>query len=253
MTAERMKKIMAVLLAALVMGVFASTCLAEKGKSEPNAPRKEKKMDRGGDRAGMRAGMHEQRMDRLAELTKKLTLTEEQQKSIKPILEKQDKEMKAIHDNNSLAPAQRREKMVKLMQTTNQEINKILTPEQQKKFAEMGPGGRDSIKMRMESLTKRLDLTQEQQKSITPILENEGKEMKAIHDGNSLTPEQMREKMKAIHQTSHDAIMKVLTPEQQKKFEEMSLRRHDDRDANRPMRPRGEGRGARKGGPNPEN
>lgn len=140
MVSEKVKKFMAVLLATAVMGVFVSSGFAATEKGDPNKAHKEK------GRTGAASGTHERGMDRLAELTKRLNLTQEQQKSIKPILEKQTKDMKAIHDNNSLTPEQRREKMMNLMKTTNQEINKTLTPEQQKKFAEMGPGGRDSAK-----------------------------------------------------------------------------------------------------------
>ncbi len=246
MVPEKVRKFMAVLLAVLVVGVFVSSGLAATEKGEPNKAHKEKGM------AERKGGMHERGTNRLEELTKKLNLTEEQQKSIKPILEKQDKDIKAIMDDNSIPREQKREKMRTLHQTTQEEINKILTPEQQKKFAEMGPGGRDSVKERIEMLTKRLDLTEEQQKSITPILEKESADMKAIHENTSLTSEQRIERFKTIQQTTKDAIMKVLTPEQQKKFEEMRLQGREGRDSNRPMHNRGEGKGRGKGGPEQE-
>ena len=43
--------------------------------------------------------------NRLKMLTEKLNLTEDQQAKLKPIIEDQSKQMKAIHDDTSLAPA----------------------------------------------------------------------------------------------------------------------------------------------------
>lgn len=47
------------------------------------------------------------------------------------------------------------------------------------------------------------------------------KQMKAVHEDSSLSAEQKRDKMKSIHDSSHEQINAVLTPEQQTKFKEM--------------------------------
>ena len=78
---------------------------------------------------------HGQRANHLEWLSKELNLTDEQKAQIKPILDEQSKQMRATQEDTSLSQDQKREKMKQLHQTTHSQINDILTPEQQKKFA----------------------------------------------------------------------------------------------------------------------
>jgi len=75
--------------------------------------------------------------DRLKMLTEKLNLTEDQQAKLKPILEDQSKLMKALHDDASLAPADKQAKMKELHESSVEKMNAILTPEQQTKWKQM--------------------------------------------------------------------------------------------------------------------
>src|SRR5260370_10657774 len=59
---------------------------------------------------------------RLKMLTEKLNLTEDQQAKLKPILEDESKQMKAVHDDTSLAPADRRAKMKERQQPSTGKI-----------------------------------------------------------------------------------------------------------------------------------
>jgi len=113
------------------------------------------------------------------------------------------------------------------------------SPKVEKEQPKGGPGQMHEriVKDRMENLTKELNLTKEQQEKIQPIIENEMKEIRIVREDSSLTPEQKREKTKAIRQTTKDAINKVLTPEQQKKYAEMAERRGEGRE-NRPHGPK---------------
>jgi Spy/CpxP family protein refolding chaperone len=74
---------------------------------------------------------------RLKMLTEKLNLTEDQQAKLKPILEDQSKQMKAVHDDTSLAPADKQAKMKELHESSTEKINAVLTPEQQTKWKQM--------------------------------------------------------------------------------------------------------------------
>ena len=80
---------------------------------------------------------HGQRANQLERLTKELNLTDEQKAQVKPILDEQSKQMRATQEDTSLTQDQKREKMKQIHQTTHSQINGVLTPEQQKKFAEM--------------------------------------------------------------------------------------------------------------------
>ena len=74
---------------------------------------------------------------RLKMLTEKLDLTEDQQAKLKPILEDQAKQMKALHDDTSLAPADKHAKMKELHDSSVEKLNAILTPDQQAKWKQM--------------------------------------------------------------------------------------------------------------------
>jgi Spy/CpxP family protein refolding chaperone len=74
---------------------------------------------------------------RLKMLTEKLNLTEDQQAKLKPILEDQSKQMKALHDDTSLAPADKQAKMKELHESSIEKVNAILTPDQQAKWKQM--------------------------------------------------------------------------------------------------------------------
>jgi Spy/CpxP family protein refolding chaperone len=75
--------------------------------------------------------------NRLKMLTEKLNLTEDQQAKLKPILEDQSKQIKAIHDDASLAPADRQAKMKEVHESSTEKINAVLTPDQQAKWKQM--------------------------------------------------------------------------------------------------------------------
>src|SRR4029077_12926805 len=70
-------------------------------------------------------------------LTEKLDLTEDQQAKLKPILEDQAKQMKALHDDTSLAAADKHAKMKELHDSSVEKLNAILTPDQQAKWKQM--------------------------------------------------------------------------------------------------------------------
>ena len=70
-------------------------------------------------------------------LTEKLNLTDEQRTKLKPILQDQAQQVKAVHDDTSLSQEQKSSKMKALHASFRDQINAVLTPEQQAKFKEM--------------------------------------------------------------------------------------------------------------------
>lgn len=71
----------------------------------------------------------------------------------------------------------------------------------------------------MERLTKALDLTPDQQAKLKPIFEDRRDKMKALRDDASVTPDQKKEKAKAIMDATNDQIKAILTPDQLPKYE----------------------------------
>ena len=80
-----------------------------------------------------------------------------------------------------------------------------------------GMRGGDHLKM----MTEQLGLTDDQVAKIKPIVEDEGKAMKALRDDTSIAQEDKRGKMREIRQAHASQIRTLLTPEQQAKFDSM--------------------------------
>ena len=97
----------------------------------------------GGGGGGRRPGVT------LDALTTRLKLTPEQQEKIKPILADRDTQMTALRGDQSASQDDRRAKMMKLRNDTNDKINAVLTDDQKAEFkkmndemaARMGGGG----------------------------------------------------------------------------------------------------------------
>jgi Spy/CpxP family protein refolding chaperone len=73
----------------------------------------------------------------------------------------------------------------------------------------------------IERLTKDLNLTDDQQAKIKPILQDRRSKAQAIRGDASLSKEQRKDKMKEVSQSSNDQIKAILTPDQQKKFDQV--------------------------------
>jgi periplasmic protein CpxP/Spy len=74
---------------------------------------------------------------KLQQLSSELNLTDDQKTQLKPVLQGEFKQLKAVHDDSSLSADQKQSKMTEIHEGAKSQINSILTPEQQKKLAEM--------------------------------------------------------------------------------------------------------------------
>ena len=87
---------------------------------------------------GSAGGMHRDRVgERLEWLSQHLNLTEDQKKQLQPILAGELKQMRAVGEDVSLTQDQKREKMKQIHEASRPQVQVILTPEQQQKFAQM--------------------------------------------------------------------------------------------------------------------
>lgn len=125
---------MAVVTAVLITTVLAIYSQQAFGKDDPNAQPPKGPGDKG-----------ERVEKRMQHLTKELNLTKEQQEKIRPIIEKEMKDIRDVRENTSLTQEQKMEKIKVIHQGTQAEVNKILTPEQQKKYAEMQEKAREEM------------------------------------------------------------------------------------------------------------
>ena len=74
---------------------------------------------------------------RLQHMTKALNLTPDQQEKIKPILENEQTQMQGLHQDTSMAKQDRMTKAQQIRQSSNDQIQQILTPDQQQKWSQM--------------------------------------------------------------------------------------------------------------------
>lgn len=163
-------------------------------------------------------------------LTARLTLSEEQRIKLLPILDEQFAKKKAIREDGALTRDQRRAKMEELRTTYHAKISAILTPEQKIKADEMRTTAMQRGKARqggmhrmdpaaqLERMSTCLGLTADQKAKMAPILAEQTKEMKALHDDAKLTRDQRMQKMQVLRTKYQDSIGAILTPEQKTKF-----------------------------------
>jgi periplasmic protein CpxP/Spy len=84
-----------------------------------------------------------------------------------------------------------------------------------------------SVDEQLKHMTKKLDLTADQQPKIKAILDDQHAKMEALHNDTSIPREDKRGKMGEIHQASETQIRAVLNEDQQKKFDKMQEEQHD--------------------------
>src|SRR5947208_12154018 len=113
-------------IAALALsGLVAGNVMAQPDKKDdkPAAPASPPTVGRPGPRA-----------DRLSAMAETLKLTDPQKEKIKPILEEETKQIKALRDDKTIPRENRVSKYLEIRQATHDKIKPILTPEQAKQF-----------------------------------------------------------------------------------------------------------------------
>jgi periplasmic protein CpxP/Spy len=91
----------------------------------------------------------------------------------------------------------------------------------------MGRRPMESVDEQVQHLTKKLNLSDDQQAKLKPILEDQHKQMEAIHNDSSLSREDRFSKMQALRQSSDAQIKGLLNDEQQKNFDKMRADQQD--------------------------
>jgi periplasmic protein CpxP/Spy len=116
---------------ALVLAFSLTTAAQTSRESKQQASPDQNQTGSAGNRHRDRVG------ERLEWLSQHLNLTEDQKKQLKPILAGELKQMRAVGENVSLTQDQKREKMKQIHEASRPQVQAILTPEQQQKFAQM--------------------------------------------------------------------------------------------------------------------
>jgi len=77
----------------------------------------------------------------LQQVSSELNLTDDQKTQIKPILQNEFQQLKAVKNDTSLSPDQQKAKAQEIHASAKSQISSVLTPEQQKKLATMREEG----------------------------------------------------------------------------------------------------------------
>ena len=178
-------------------------------------------------------------------LAAKLNLSEAQKSQIQSISTRARADAQAVKSNEDLTPEQKRAQTKTIRNNARQAINAVLTPAQREQLKQMrregrsGKGGKgrggDSVKF-----AQKLNLSLSQQAQIKTIRQSARADIEAVKSNTSLTQEQKREQLKAIHNNVQNAISAVLTPAQREQWKAMKAERKARREADR-----GERKGAR--------
>ncbi len=82
---------------------------------------------------------------------------------------------------------------------------------------------------RIKTLSKQLNLTQQQKIDLVPIVESEAPKIKKIKGDRNMSPAQKIEAIRAIHAESDPRVKEILTPEQYAKWQ--TIRQNEVRQA----------------------
>ncbi len=85
----------------------------------------------------------------------------------------------------------------------------------------MGRRHMPTVDDQLKHLTKKLNLSDDQQAKLKPILEDQRKQMDAIRDDSSMSRQDRFSKMQELRQSSDTQIKSVLNDDQQKTFDKM--------------------------------
>lgn len=79
----------------------------------------------------------------------------------------------------------------------------------------------------VQRMTKKLNLTADQQNQILPILTSRQQQMESIRNDNSLSSQDRRAKFRAVREDSDAKIRAVLNDDQKSKYDQMQKQMHE--------------------------
>jgi periplasmic protein CpxP/Spy len=91
----------------------------------------------------------------------------------------------------------------------------------------MGHRHMPTVDDQIKHLTKKLNLSDDQQAKLKPILEDQRKQMEQIRNDSSLSREDRFSKMQELRQNSDTQVKSVLNDDQQKSFDNMRQEQRD--------------------------
>ena len=85
-----------------------------------------------------------------------------------------------------------------------------------------------TVDAHLKALSEKLNLTADQQEKARPILKEMQEAMQRVMNDTTLTPEQMHEQMRPMHEKADRKLREFLTDEQKKTLDELESHSHPD-------------------------
>jgi hypothetical protein len=147
-----------------------------------------------------------------------LKLSDEQIKQVAKIVE--DMKAKAA-DLTETDPKERMKKAVQMFQGAEKSVFALLKPEQSKRLRQIALQ-QQHLARALESteVAKELQLSEEQTKQVRAIREDAAREMSRLSE-NAKSRDEVREKTAALAKSTEEKLLKVLTEEQKRKWNEL--------------------------------
>lgn len=160
-------------------------------------------------------------------VVKALNLTEDQKTRLKSIREDVKTKITGIREDKSLSPQDKKSRIMEIRKDAREQMKQVLTPDQQKKLAELrknaGPGAR--MRRGWARMAKQLGLTEDQKAQIKSIREDARTQIKAIRENNALSPQERKSQVMVVRKAAREKVKQILTPEQLDKIEQFRAQR----------------------------
>lgn len=158
-----------------------------------------------------------------------LNLTDAQKVQIKTIMQDAKSKAQALRNDSTIPADQKKAQFMEIRKSAHQQIMQVLTPDQQKKMAQLRKEARGT---QMKKLAAALNLTADQKAKVKAIREDAKTQIKAVRDDKTLSQDQAKAKVMDIHKASMAQIKQILTPDQLQKLDQIKAqwkqRHHGD-------------------------
>jgi len=144
----------------------------------------------------------------------KLNLSPEQKKQLRELHMTSRDKAAIIRQDSKLSAEEKMAKLQELRASTRDQMKAVLTPDQQKAWAERREAHRAAM-------AAKLGLTDEQQSKLKDLFSSTREQRQSVLTSTTLTNEQKLAQLTQIRERTKTQLATILTPDQMQKFREM--------------------------------
>jgi len=147
-------------------------------------------------------------------MTGKVNLSPEQKKQLRELRMSAHDQAAIIRHDSKLSAEEKMAKLQELRAATRDQMKTVLTPDQQKAWAERRAA-------RHAEMVAKLELTDEQQSKLKDLFKSTREQRKSVLTSTTMTNDEKLAQLKQIRETKKAQLAAILTPDQIEKFREM--------------------------------